>query len=181
MKTRQLRILAISAGVAVLVLIAAAKLAQEATTLEIYHLTTHWYFNAPVEQVWHELVDSDEQWQQAAARGEKTIGAGTIAYNEVKGDLPYTLRFTTEITRFEPPFICEAKSTGDLVGSGKWVLEPRDGGTAATFYWDVGMSNPVLNLLSKVPFVRDAMVQNHDQVMQEDYRHTLARLEGAPD
>lgn len=181
MKTRRLRVLVIWLGVTLVVLIASAKLAQEATTVEIYHLTTHWYFKAPIEQVWHELVDGDEQWKQAVGRGDETIGVGTVAYNEVKGELPYTLRFTTKITRFEPPFICEAKSTGDLVGSGKWVLEPRDEGTAATFYWDVGMSNPILNLLSKIPFVRDAMVQNHDQVMEEDYRHTVARLEGAPD
>lgn len=177
MKTRKLRVLILSLVAAALVLMASAKLVQEATTIEVYHLTTHWFFHAPIEQVWHELITSDEQWKQAAARGEKAIGVGTVAYNEVKGDLPYTLRFTTKITQFEPPFICEAQSTGDLVGTGKWVLEERDGGTAATFYWDVGMSNPALNLLSKVPFVKDAMVQNHDQVMEEDYRTTRARLE----
>ena len=161
------------------ILVASAKIMQEASTLEVYHLTTRWFFNAPVEQVWQELVVNDQQWVQAVSSGDKPIGVGTRVVNEVKGELPYTLRFTTEITQFEPPFICEATSTGDLVGTGKWVLESREGGTAATFYWDVGMSNPLLNLLSKIPVARDAMVQNHDEVMEGDYRAIRAKLEGS--
>ncbi len=179
MKTRRLGILILLLGVAALVLIASTQLGQ-VTTMEMYHLTTRWFFHAPIERVWDELITNDEQWKKAAARGNQTIGVGTVVDNEVKGDLPYTLRFTTEIIRYEPPYICEAKSSGDLVGTGKWVLESRDGGTTATFYWDVGLGNPLLNFLSKIPFVKDAMTQNHDQVMEEDYRQTRAKLEGTP-
>ncbi len=179
MKKRQLGIPILLLGLAALVLIV-ADLAHEATTMEVYHLTTRWFFHAPIEQVWQELVVNDQQWQDATTGANKTIGVGTRVDNEVKGDLPYTLRFTTEITRFEEPFVCEATSSGDLVGTGEWVLESRDSGTAATFYWDVGLGNPVLNLLSKIPVAKEAMTQNHDEVMEEDYRITRARLEGTP-
>lgn len=179
MKVRQV-ITILLLGVVAMALIASTKMSQGVTSMETYHLTTRWFFHAPIERVWEELITNDEQWKQATARGETTIGVGTIVNNEVKGDLPYTLRFTTQITRYEPPFVCEATSSGDLVGTGRWVLEPRDGGTAATFYWDVGMSNPLLNFVSKIPFVKDAMTQNHDQVMEEDYQRTRAKLEGVP-
>lgn len=179
MKKRQLRISIILLVFAALVL-TAIYLAREASMTEMYHFTTRWFFRAPAERVWEEEVATDE-WKQAAARSNGTVGVGTLVENEVKGDLPYTLRFTTEVTRYEPPFIAEVKSTGDLVGTGKWILEPRDGGTAVTFYWDVGMSNPFFNLLSKIPAVKDAMSQNHDEVMQEIYRATRAKLEGTPE
>lgn len=181
MKKQQLGILIISLGVVAGVWIAFMNLAPQVTTMEMYHLTTRWFFHAPIERVWEELITNDEQWKKAAARGNEIIGVGTIVDNEVKGELPYSLRFTTEITRHEPPFLCEVTSSGDLVGTGKWVLEARDDGTAATFYWDVGLGNPFLNLLSKVPFIKEAMIQNHDEVMEEDYRHTRATLEGVPE
>ena len=179
MKKRQLGISIILLASAALVLIVTI-LAREASTTEMYHFTTRWFFHAPIERVWEEVVATDE-WKQAAARGNGTIGVGTIVENEVKGDLPYTLRFTTDATRYEPPFIAEIKSAGDLVGTGKWVLESRDGGTAVTFYWDVGMSNPLFNLISKIPAVKDVMSQNHDGVMEDLYRLTRAKLEGAPE
>ncbi len=180
MKKRQLAILTTLLTLGVLVLLVSIKLVQEANNIEMYHLTTRWFFHAPIDRVWAELTTNDEQWKKAASQGNGMIGIGTFVDNEVKGDLPYTLRFRTEITRYEPPFVIEATSSGDLVGKGTWVLEARDGGTEATFYWDVGMSNPILNLLSKIPFVKSAMAENHDQVMAEDYLRTRAKLEGVP-
>ncbi len=178
MKKRQLGISIILLASVALVLTVTI-LGREASTTEMYHFTTRWFFHAPIERVWENVVATDE-WKQAAARENGVVGVGTVIENEVKGDLPYTLHFTTEVTRYEPPFVAEATSSGDLVGTGKWILESRDGGTAVTFYWDVGMSNPFFNLISKIPAVKDAMVENHDGVMEEDYRQLVAKLESAP-
>ncbi len=177
MKKRSLIVRITLLTIGVLVVLVSVKLAQEARNIEMYHLTTRWFFHAPIERVWAELTTNDEQWKKAASQGNGTLGVGTFVDNEVKGDLPYTLRFRTEITRYEPPFVIEATSTGDLEGKGTWVLTERDGGTEATFYWDVGMSNPIFNLLSKVSFVKSAMAENHDRVMAEDYSRTRARVE----
>ncbi len=179
MKKRQLRISIIVLALAALVL-TTINLAREASTTEMYHFTTRWFFRAPIGRVWEEVV-ATEEWKQAAARSNGTVGVGTVVENEVKGDLPYALRFRTRATRYEPPFTAEIKSTGDLVGTGKWVLEPRDGGTAVAFYWDVGMSNPFFNLISKIPAVKDAMTENHDGVMEEYYRLTRAKIESTPE
>ncbi len=177
MKKKKLFILTTLLTIGVSIVIGSVRLAQEARNIEMYHLTTQWFFHAPIERVWAELTTNDEQWKKAASQGNGTLGVGTFVDNEVKGDLPYTLRFRTQITRYEPPFVIEATSSGDLVGKGTWVLKERDGGTEATFYWEVGMSNPIFNLLSKVSFVKSAMAENHDQVMAEDYNRTRARVE----
>jgi len=152
--------------------------------MEMYHFVTHWYFHAPIDLVWREL-NNIEAWplwwrsyQKAAIRGEqKSIEVGTIVDNRVKGSLPYSLTYDTQITQWEPPALLELKSTGDLVGNGKFMLEARDDGTAVTFYWDVGTSNAVFNLLAKLPFIRRFMEKNHGVVMDDGYRGLRARIE----
>jgi hypothetical protein len=58
------------------------------------------------------------------------------------------------------------------------VLEPGESGTESVFYWDVGTTNPVLNLLGKIPFVRVMLVRNHDNVMAKGYEVVRSRIEG---
>ena len=53
---------------------------------------------------------------------------GSLIDNEVKGTLPYSLRFTTEVILIQPPRLVELKTSGDDAGNGKFVLEQRDDG-----------------------------------------------------
>ena len=152
--------------------------------MEIYHLVTKWYFMAPVESVWEELADAKSwpgwwpSWRKVRFHGsESKMQLGTIAYNEVKGQLPYSLRFNNEVTLVQEPYLMENKSSGDLVGKGKTVLEQQDDGTAVTIYWDVATSNPVFNLLGKLPFVKAMIEKNHDYVMDDGFRGLKQRLE----
>lgn len=46
-----------------------------------------------------------------------------------------------------------------------------------TYYWDVGLSNPLLNLLGKLSFTRAMLEKNHDYVMNEGYRGLKVRIE----
>ena len=153
--------------------------------MEMYHFVTEWFFKAPIERVWEETgnIEAYPTWwkglRKAKMRGpESRLRLGSIADCEVKGTLPFSLRFTVEVTAFEPPHVVEIKSTGDLVGTGRWVLQCRDGGTQSTFYWDVGTSNPILNLLAKVPFVKPLLEKSHDHVMTKAYEVVRARIEG---
>jgi uncharacterized protein YndB with AHSA1/START domain len=152
--------------------------------MEIYHLITNWYFTAPIESVWEELIDAKSWpswwpcWRKLKFHGsESKLRLGTIAYNEVKGQLPYSLRFSNEVTLIQEPYLIENKSSGDLVGKGKTVLEQRDDGTVVTIYWDVATSNPIFNLLGKLPFVRAMIEKNHDYVMDDGFRGLKQRLE----
>ena len=110
--------------------------------------------------------------------GESKLQLGSVVDCEVRGSLPYSLCFTLEVTAFEPPRLMEIKSTGDLVGTGKWALESKDGGTESVFYWDVGTTKPILNLVGRLPFVRAMLEKNHDDVMAKGYKVVKSRIEG---
>jgi len=152
--------------------------------VQLYHFVTRWSFEAPVERVWEEAsnVEAYPEWwgdlRKARIRGpDSTLKVGSIVDCEVKGRLPYTLRFTIEVTIYEPPHAMEVRSSGDLVGTGRWLLEAAPGGTVSTFNWDVGTSNPILNLLGRLPFVRAMLEKNHDDVMARGYEIVRSRLE----
>lgn len=92
--------------------------------------------------------------------------------------MPYTLRLSLEVTALQPPDLMRMRSSGDLVGDWRWVLETQAGGTAVTAYWDCGTAKPIFNLLGKLPFVKATLVRNHDDLMTVGYRALKSRLEG---
>lgn len=64
-------------------------------------------------------------WKRATIRGPAPrVQLGSVVDCEVKGALPYTLCFWIEITALQPPRLMGVESSGDLVGTGKGVLEP---------------------------------------------------------
>lgn len=151
----------------------------------MYHFVTEWSFHAPIEKIWKEIEDWEswptwwQDWRKNAIRGPESMAQlGSVVDCALRGSLPYTLRFSVEITALEPPNLSEYDSSGDLAGSGKWVLEAQNDGTVVTCYWDVGTTNPVFNLLGKLPFVRAMMEKNHNEVMARGDHGLEARLEG---
>lgn len=153
--------------------------------MKMYHLVTKWFFQAPIEKVWDEIADLNswptwwQDFKKATIRGtEAKLQLGSLADCEVRGALPYTLRFSLEVSAFQPPTLMELKSSGDLMGNGKWVLEHQSDGTAVTYYWDVGITIPMLNLLGKLPITEAMMKKNHDDVMDKGYRLLKIKLEG---
>ena len=152
--------------------------------MEMYHFVTKWFFTVPFERVWEETanIEAYPTWwknlKKAKLRGpESKLQLGSIADCEVKGALPFSLRFTVEVTAFEPLHLVEIKSTGDLVGTGKWVLETKDNGTQSLFYWDVGTTNPILNILARIPFVKPILEKSHNDVMEKGYEIVKSRVE----
>ena len=149
-----------------------------------YELVTEWFFETPIEQVWQEIGDWQSwpswwpDWKKLDQRGEGEIGEGTVMDCAVKGSLPYTLRFQLEITNLDAPRLNEHDSSGDLVGSGRWTLLERDGGTAVTHYWHVGTTNPVLNFFGRFPFAKKMMEKNHADMMARGYNGIKSRLAG---
>lgn len=120
--------------------------------MQMYHLVTHWFFHAPIERVWAEIVEVEAWpqwwscWKQAKLLNpEKRGQVGARIENVVKGTLPYSLRFTTELTDIQSPRSLKAASSGELVGEGEFVFEERDGGTVVTYTWDVGTASPLFN------------------------------------
>ena len=153
--------------------------------MEIYHFVTNWNLKAPIERVWQKIVDVEaypDLWsgiKRATIRGpEPKVQIGSVVDFALKGSLPMLLNFSTEFITFQPPNLIELKSSGDLMGHGKIVLRCQDVATEVTFYWDVGLTNPLLNLLGKVPFIKSIMEKSHNEVMAIAYGILKSSLEG---
>lgn len=153
--------------------------------MHTYHFITKWYFKAPAECVWQELVDIQawptwwKGWQKVTPKGLETSSrVGTKAYHEVRGFLPYGLHFTTEITELHRPNRLAIRSSGDLVGTGRFELDERDGGTYVTYYWDVATPRRFLDAIAGFGFTRLLMELNHDHLMENGFRGLKLRLEG---
>lgn len=97
----------------------------------MYHFVTDWQFDAPVAAVWEVLGDLESfpvwwpNWKRLERRGSGPVGVGTVFDCEVRGSLPYSLRYALEIAELEAPYLNVHRSTGDLVGEGPWVLTER--------------------------------------------------------
>jgi len=141
---------------------------------EPYHFVTDWRFRATLERVWSVVLDIERYpgWWKNFRRVKIIRGdgksVGSIIECEVRGSLPYSLSYALEVLDAEQYRHILLRSTGDLVGSGRWdfsTVEP--GSVKAVYYWDVATTNPILNLLA--PLAKGALAKNHEQVMANGY------------
>jgi ribosome-associated toxin RatA of RatAB toxin-antitoxin module len=139
-----------------------------------YAFATKWTFNSPIQKVWDVIgnirrypeIWSDFRRVQVRVGNGRSVGS--IIDAETRGRLPYSLNYTLEVVESDEPHHVLLKSTGDLVGSGRWEL--RENGpseTNVTYYWDVATTNPILNLLALL--FKAALAKNHDEVMARGY------------
>jgi hypothetical protein len=139
-----------------------------------YHFRTEWRFSAPVERVWAVVLDIEHypSWWKNFRRVKLIRGdgksIGSVIECEVRGSLPYSLTYSLEVVEATEYRQLLLRSTGDLIGAGRWEFVPlgRDSATA-TYYWDVATTNPILNLVA--PLARGALARNHEQVMANGY------------
>ena len=145
-----------------------------------YSFVTRWRFQAPIEQVWRVLDRPEryaEWWPAIVEYRDLTPeihGVGSRAERVVKGLLPYTLRYTTTVTLYEPPREIAYDATGELTGFGRFVLQSDGPWTDVTFYWDVRTSGFWMNLLA--PLLKPLFAWNHHWVMKQGERGLALRL-----
>ncbi len=145
-----------------------------------YSFVTHWRFRAPIERVWAALDAPEryaEWWPAIVEYHDLTPqinGLGNRAERVVKGRLPYTLRYRTEVTRYDPPTEIAYDAAGELEGAGRFVLKQEAQWTNVTFYWDVRTSGVVMNLLA--PMLKPLFAWNHNWVMAQGERGLSAWL-----
>ena len=102
---------------------------------------------------------------------------GSVIACEVRGSLPYSLNYAVEVTEAEEYRHILLRSTGDLVGTGRWAFsEAESGVTKALYFWDVATTNPILNLI--VPLAKGALARNHEHVMANGYVALRPHVEG---
>ena len=139
-----------------------------------YHFRTEWRFRAPVERVWAVVLDIERypSWWKNFRRVKLIRGdgksVGSVIECEVRGSLPYSLTYALEVVEATEYRHLLLRSTGDLIGTGRWEFVPLASGSAtATYYWEVATTNPILNLVA--PLARGALARNHEQVMANGY------------
>lgn len=124
--------------------------------------------------VWDSIgrVTEYPQWWKGIAHVELLKGpelpvtVGSRAKYIVKSPL-YSLQYETEVVEYDLGKYILAKSTGDLEGTGKWIFSESDKGTEAIFEWNVSVTNPKLQFVSRLPFVRIMMGVFHNQIMSQ--------------
>ena len=130
-----------------------------------YVFVDEWDVDAPIEHVFDALADGrtyPQWWKpvyiEVEADGPPQVGAVSSHY--FQGRLPYKLRTTSRITRYERPHVVESDVDGDLRGHGIWTLTPRDGRVHVRFDWRVFADRPLLRYLT--PVLRPAFRWNHN-------------------
>ena len=95
----------------------------------------------------------------------------------MRGSLPHSLNYALERLEAEEYRHILLRSTGDLVGTGRWEFSEGEPGSAnAVYYWDVATTNPILNLVA--PLARGELARNHKQVMANGYAALRPHVEG---
>jgi uncharacterized membrane protein len=152
---------------------------------EPYHFVTDWRFHAPVERVWSVVLDIERYpgWWKNFRRVEVTRGdgksVGSVIRCEVRGSLPYSLKYELAVLEAERNRHILLQSSGDLIGTGRWKfakLEPDT--TQAVYFWDVATTKPILNLVA--PLAKGALARNHEQVMANGYAALRPHVEAQP-
>jgi uncharacterized protein YndB with AHSA1/START domain len=130
-----------------------------------YVFLHEWDVDAPQQQVFEALADARTYplwWKPVYidVEGECEPAVGCTTEQHFKGKLPYTLRTTSEIVKYDPPNGFSVEVVGDLTGSGVWTLTPRDGLVHVRFDWTVFADRWFLKLLT--PVARPLFRYNHD-------------------
>jgi hypothetical protein len=103
-------------------------------------------------------------------------GVGAIYRNHVKAPTGYGFVYATEIAAVDRPRRIDVISTGDIAGTGRFLLaDGPSGGTEMSFYWLVETPKWWMNLFA--PIARPAFVWNHDKLMTE-FGRGLAKASG---
>ena len=144
-----------------------------------YDFTSRWQLETGRESVWEALVEFHDwpTWWPGLKSVEETAagdenGIGQSATSSWRGPLGYTLNFAIETVERSRPEFLRGIASGDLEGSGRWVLsEIQAAGpdapvwTQVRFDWQVEARQGWMRRLDRV--ARPIFVLSHDHVMKK--------------
>ncbi len=92
-------------------------------------------------------------------------GVGGVRRYTFRRLLPYDLVFDMRTVRVEVHQLLEGAATGELAGTGRWILTEADPGvTDIQYVWEVQTTKPWMNLLARL--LRPVFAWNHDVIMR---------------
>ncbi|HOP62545.1 MAG TPA: hypothetical protein PK906_04185 [Spirochaetota bacterium] len=147
-----------------------------------YTFESRYIINTTPEILW-EIMTDVESWPEklkyfrkvSIVGIEKNLKIGTLIHCRVRGIIPYTFNFQTEIIKINQCRELEVKSSGDLNGKGRWTINRDENRTVSTFSWDVTTENFFLKTIETLPFGRKLLSFSHNFIMNSGYR-SLVRL-----
>ncbi|MBT2568882.1 SRPBCC family protein [Arthrobacter sp. ISL-85] len=146
-----------------------------------YRFLTRWELQAPIETVWGAISDLTTYPTWFPYISEVTLiapgdasGVGSAYRVKVRGKLPYSLSFTLENVRQDPPRLLESKSTGQLEGIGRRELSHAGDVTTALYYWHVRTTSRWMNVTA--PLLSPVFSWNHHKVMDKGGTRLAAYL-----
>jgi uncharacterized protein YndB with AHSA1/START domain len=136
-----------------------------------YAFVTTWLLETSRASAW-EVLEQPQQWPEwwrGVERVEELDGGdadrvGSRYRIAWRSRIPYELEFDFTVRKVDSPCCMEGDATGDLQGSGRWLLFERDGVTAVIYEWKVATTKRWMNLIG--PVARPVFDYNHDVVMR---------------
>lgn len=148
-----------------------------------YLFETDWALTASPDAVFDLLAEPGEfaTWwpsviDSALLEEGDESGVGRKASYVLRGPLPYTMRFEVRAIEVNRPSRLQTVVRGDLIGSGTYLIEPRDGVTHVRFNWYVSTTKKWMNLAALL--AKPVFAWAHGRVMREGCR-AMARHIGA--
>jgi hypothetical protein len=129
-----------------------------------YRFRDEWSVEAPPESVWELIGDPTTfpHWwpiYREARFLEDRGGVGSRILLTFRVLLPYSLTIVSTVTRADRPFISEGTVEGELQGTFRWTLTPRQGGTQVAFEEEVTTNKRILDFLA--PLLSPLFELNH--------------------
>ena len=94
---------------------------------------------------------------------------------EIKGTLPYTLKWKLKSTELNRPNRFKVEATGDLAGSGTWTFQQDGPWVDLLFDWKISVQKPLLRCCSFL--LRPLFIWNHHWVMKTLENNLRSKLE----
>ena len=149
-----------------------------------YHFRTRWRLPGTPQEVFDILADIHAlpRWWPSVYMGAEVLhpggldGRGAIVALYTKGWLPYTLRWTFEVTELEPNRRIRIEAVGNFTGFGEWLMTQDGDFVNVSFEWKVRAHKRLLKHFSV--FFKPLVSANHQWAMrkgQESLHLEMAR------
>lgn len=137
-----------------------------------YSFVSHWKVKAPIDDVWELIYNSVKwpEWWQSVIEVKETYtgdtrGIGSMRRYTMRSPMLYTLTFNLELTHREDLKLLQGNATGDLSGTGAWILSEEKGITDIQCHWNVETTKWWMNTFAFI--LKPAFHFNHAAVMKD--------------
>lgn len=156
-----------------------------------YHFITKWRIEGTLEEIntiLNNALDLPRWWPSVYLAVKITRpgdpdngGVGQVVDLHTKGWLPYTLKWSFEVTESRSPYGFTIVAQGDFVGRGIWTFEQEGNFVNIIYDWKISAEKPLLRNLSWL--FKPIFSANHKWAMrqgEESLKQEILRRRGAP-